>query len=93
MNRKDYNNIKKILEERHIDRAVFRNEDNKLSPIQYGDMAIAGIFISSMGIIWLVDDTRIRKDISGNIREDCYKDKHFLLNFDEGIISEIIKRL
>ena len=93
MNREDYNNIKKIIEERHTDRIVFRDKDNKLSPIQYGDLSIIGIFISSMENVWLVDDTRVRKDISGSIREDCYKDKHFLLSFNENIVGELIKKL
>jgi hypothetical protein len=85
--------INSKLEKLGVDRIVFRDENNKLSPIKYGDINIIGIFVSSPGVIWLVDDTKVSHDISGNIRSWYYQDKHYLLSFSEDLKKGLIDKL
>ena len=93
MGDKEIELIERLLSERNTDRIVFRDKENKLSPLIYGDINIIGIFISKPGVVWLVDDTKIKSDIYHKIREFYYVDKHHLSSFTKDFGEELIKKI
>ena len=72
---------------------VFRDEKNQLNPIKVGDLNIVGLYISESDILWAVDDTKVKSDMSGQIRAMYWQDKHLLLNFEEDIKHQLIEKL
>jgi hypothetical protein len=93
MDDEDISLIEEKLNNIGVDRIVFRDENNKLSPIKYGDINIVGVFVSYPGVIWLVDDTKISHDISGEIRNNYYQDKHSLLSFLKSFRKDLICKI
>ena len=93
INEKESDRVKNLLLERGVDKIVFRDKDNKLSPIQYGDINIIGVLVSKSGVVWLVDDSKIRSDINGSVRENYYTDKHCITSFTKDFKDVIIKKI
>ena len=74
-------------------KVVFRDENKQLNPIKAEGINIVGLYVSESGILWAVDDTKVKSDMSGQIRGFYWQDKHLLINFEEDIKHQLIERL